>query len=139
MQEFLAFDRYSFTRNAVDRAPASPGLYGLFEGPELIYIGCTAEEPGRTLRDCLIGHLDGLHGRCTASATRYCWEITISSASRSQELRGRFEAIHHRQPRCQRTDNKKSGKRARRCALRAGGASPRERRTSPGDGSVPRT
>ena len=105
MENFLALERYSFSRGAIERAPLSPGIFGIFDKKELIYVGSTGEGLERTIRECLTRHLDGLYGGCTANATRYCWEITISSRVRARELRSRFEAAHQHPPRCQQSED----------------------------------
>lgn len=101
MENFLALERYTFNRSAIDRAPLAPGVYGIFDKKELIYIGYSGEGREQTIRESLSRHLDGRYGGCTGSATRYCWEITIACGARAHALRARFDAMHLRAPRCQ--------------------------------------
>jgi hypothetical protein len=56
-------------------APAMPGVYLLYRGHRLIYIGLAAA--GGTIRDRLRHHLRGDGGRCTRSATEFDYEASI--------------------------------------------------------------
>ena len=67
--EHLPFD----ARN-VARAPAAPGVYLLYRGHRLIYIGVAAG--GATIRGRLREHLRGVRGLCTQSASEFDYEVS---------------------------------------------------------------
>ena len=56
----------------VAQAPALPGVYLLYRGHRLIYIGASAN--GGTIRQDLRRHLDGEGGPCTQRATEFDYE-----------------------------------------------------------------
>ena len=95
----MSLPRYAFNRAAVEHAPEEPGIYGLFDGTEMIYIGRASRE--HTIKECLLRHQDGAHGECTMKAAFYTWEITPWPAARETEVLARFRAMNHRDPRCQ--------------------------------------
>lgn len=64
--------RAPFVSRHVREAPASPGVYLLYRGHRLIYIGLAAA--GATIRERLQHHLRGDGGRCTRSATEFDYE-----------------------------------------------------------------
>jgi hypothetical protein len=98
MDSFLALPRFAFTRAAIEYAPEEPGIYGLFDGTELIYIG-RAERP--SIKAWLLLHQDGAQGECTMRATAYTWEITLWPRAREAEILSRFYQANRRDPRCQ--------------------------------------
>jgi hypothetical protein len=63
-----------FHARHVAEAPASPGVYLLYCGHRLIYIGLATE--GATIRDLLRHHLCGGGGACTRSATEFDYEAS---------------------------------------------------------------
>ena len=92
--------RYVFTRPVLEYAPYDvSGVYVLWEGDEVIYIGRTGN--ARNIRSCLLEHLDGTRGSCTRTATHYSWEITLWDAARETELLSQFTRAHAKDPRCQ--------------------------------------
>ncbi len=98
MDDFFSLPRYSFATAAIKNAPEHPGVYGLFVGAELVYVG-HADGPGNTIRACLTRHFDGLHGDCTMNATRYVWEASSSPFERAIALLRQFRERHGRDPR----------------------------------------
>jgi hypothetical protein len=101
MQAFLALPRYLFTRGAIEFAPEEPGIFGLFDGTELIYVGRAEDRHDRSIRALLIRHQDGAFGECTMKATHYTWEIVLLGvAAREIEVLARHFQAHHREPRC---------------------------------------
>ena len=101
MQVFLALPRYPFTRSAIEFAPEEPGIFGLFDGQELIYVGRADNRGEHSLRALLLLHQDGAMGRCTMNATHYTWEIVMmGTAARETEILARYFQAHRRQPRC---------------------------------------
>lgn len=100
MEKFFALPRYPFNRAAIEAAPEEAGIYGLFDGTELIYIG-RAPGGAHGIKALLLAHQDGLHGSCTMKAATYTWEITIWSAAREVEVLTAFVQQNRREPRCQ--------------------------------------
>jgi len=96
----FAMKRYPFTRPVLDYAPYDiGGVYVLWEGDEVIYIGRTGGS--RNIRSCLLEHLEGTRGGCTTRATHYSWEITLWDSARETELLALFAKENSRDPRCQ--------------------------------------
>ena len=60
-------------RNVAD-APEAPGVFLLYRGHRLIYIGLAAA--GATIRGRLRDHLRGAGGACTRSATEFDYEAS---------------------------------------------------------------
>lgn len=63
---------------SVAAAPASPGVYLLYRGHRLIYIGLA--DAGSTIRQCLRHHLRGDGGLCTQAATEFDYETSADPA-----------------------------------------------------------
>ncbi|HYD58691.1 MAG TPA: hypothetical protein VEB41_17435 [Burkholderiales bacterium] len=101
MEEFLKLPRYAFTPAAIEHAPEEPGVFALFEGQELVFIG-RALDRSLSIRECLLRHQDGAHGACTMAATHYTWEITFSPAWREAQILAGYRARHRDAPRCNR-------------------------------------
>ena len=99
MERFLKLPRYPFTPAMIEHAPDESGVYGLFDGHELIYLGKTA--PGASIKACLLRHQGGVNGGCTLKAGTYTWEITLAPAGRETEILARFHQGTGRGPRCQ--------------------------------------
>lgn len=101
MESFLKLPRYAFTRAMLEHAPEESGVYGLFDGHELIYIGKTTTGERASLKALLLLHQDGALGECTMRATTYTWEISFTPEARETELLARFHQGNRRAPRCQ--------------------------------------
>ena len=101
MDGFLVLPRYRFNRATIEHAPEKPGVYGLFQGEELIFIGRAADRGEHSIRELLRRHQDGAFGDCTMKATHYTWEISIWPAARETELLARHYQAVHSEPRCQ--------------------------------------
>jgi hypothetical protein len=63
-----------FVSRTVAEAPASPGVYLLYRGHRLIYIGLAAA--GATIQERLRHHLRGEGGPCTRCATEFDYETS---------------------------------------------------------------
>jgi hypothetical protein len=100
MEKFLQLPRYAFSRRMIEHAPEEPGVYGLFEGLELIYVG-RASDREHAIRACLLAHQDGALGECTMRATTYTWEISLWPVQRESEVLAAFAERYRRAPRCQ--------------------------------------
>ena len=76
----------------VTLAPDTPGVFELWEGDELVFIGSTSDT---TLRGQLVRELL----ESPRNATHFSWEITYRPAARECELLAEFERTYHRLPR----------------------------------------
>lgn len=88
-----------FSRVGVDSAPASPGVYVLYDGPEVIFIG----KSDVSIRSRLQDHLNGAEGPCTKGATHYKREVTEADEARAyeEELLVEYAQEHdYELPRC---------------------------------------
>lgn len=65
-----------FHARDVAAAPALPGVYLLYRGHRLVYIGIAAA--GATIRDQLRHHLRGDGGPCTRSASEFDYEASAA-------------------------------------------------------------
>lgn len=92
-------DRYTFVEEVVGAAPNENGVYILYEGDELIYIG-RAVGLIVTIRSRLQRHLSGDEGPCTKRATQYSWYICEDGARVERELLERYFQTYGRLPRC---------------------------------------
>ena len=93
-------DLYTFNEENVNRAPEKHGVYALYDGSTLIYIGRAAGD-GVTIRGRLQSHFRGDEGNCTKQATRYRREVTESATSRERELLEEYQGSHGgKLPRC---------------------------------------
>jgi hypothetical protein len=99
MEGFLSLRRYPFTGAMLEYAPEEKGVYGLFDGDELIYLGATSGEV--SIKACLLLHQVGTPATCTRKATTYTWEITLWPRRREMEIMAWFRKETGRAPRCQ--------------------------------------
>ena len=81
----FAKTRYPFTRRMVDGAPKDLGVYVLWRGDELLYIG-RASGGASTIQSCLAEHMSGSRCACSRAATHYTWEIALQPALRERQL-----------------------------------------------------
>jgi|GEM_PF-896160 len=95
----MASDTYAFTWENIQNAPAQAGVYALFDGDEIIYIG-RAQGGNTTIRSRLSAHKNGNEGSCTQFALAYWRETTSRPVSREKELLEWFKGKHGRLPRC---------------------------------------
>ncbi|MFQ5756072.1 MAG: hypothetical protein ACE5H7_08245 [Acidiferrobacterales bacterium] len=94
-------DLQAFSRGDIDKAPDEPGVYALYQGDRLIYIG--RAEGGlstTTIRARLKDHCKGHHGPYTEQATHYRCEVTPNPVVRQHELLQEYEQLHGRPPKC---------------------------------------
>lgn len=91
--------KYEFTSKNVDQSPNEHGVYLLYDGNVLIYIG-RAWGKDVTIRSRLQSHMRGDEGACTESATHYSREVREDSAARELELLKEFRKTYGRLPRC---------------------------------------
>ena len=77
-----------------------PGVYALYEGEELIYIGSSTEQ---TVKDRLKDHESGEEGNCTQQATAFCAERVLPPNHPEEKEEGLLELYklrHEGLPRC---------------------------------------
>ena len=81
----------------VEGAPDEPGVFALWDGDELIYVG--RGSPAATIRARLREQLERRHA-CTASASHYSWELSLRPEARELQLLEEFAAQFGRMPKC---------------------------------------
>ena len=91
--------RYAFTNENINNAPNSAGVYELYDGSMLTYIG-RAQGGSVTIRTRLKDHKSGREGMCTKNATIYKREVTSSPVARERELLREYYHRHGKLPRC---------------------------------------
>lgn len=94
----IAGPRYRFNASMVDGAPEERGVYGLWDGEDLIFVG--RSRGALTIQHALREHLSGDACPCTSRATHYAWELCFEPAEREAELLAAFKAQFRRMPRC---------------------------------------
>jgi predicted GIY-YIG superfamily endonuclease len=77
----LGKPRYPFNRRLIAGAPRDMGVYLLYRGSEVIYIGRAVNIQLR-----LQEHMDGAVCECSRQATHYSWEIVLQPQVRELEL-----------------------------------------------------
>jgi 5S rRNA maturation endonuclease (ribonuclease M5) len=82
----------------VEAAPLEPGVYGLWNGEELIYIG-SSDAAGSSIRSCLMQHLSGGAG---PRPDHYSWEVAADPKRRKAESLEQFRTVHRRLPKLNR-------------------------------------
>ncbi len=85
--------------SAMGEAPRQAGVYALYEGNALIYIGC-AVEGDTTILERLRAHKSGDKGPCTKWFTHYRCEVTDGTVGRQRELLQEYSSRYGRLPRC---------------------------------------
>jgi hypothetical protein len=98
-------DHAPFDRRHVAAAPAAPGVYMLYRGERLIFIGCAA--PGATIRQALQQHLRGERGADTAQATEFDYETSAYARWRYRNYLNWYrEATGGLLPACNKIDDR---------------------------------
>jgi hypothetical protein len=90
----------AFSREDIGQAPDEPGVYGLYRGDDLIYIG--RAEGGlsiTTMRARLKSHCEGYRGPNTEHPTHYRCEVSRDPVARQRKLLGEYEQQYGRLPR----------------------------------------
>jgi hypothetical protein len=87
---------YRFTSVLVSSSPEHEGVYALWEGDEMIYVGRASGSA--TVKSCLTMHYDR-RDSCAENATHYSWEIAFRPAEREAQILEQFQAQHGRLPR----------------------------------------
>ena len=92
-------DKYIFSKENIQKAPFTGGVYELYVGDELIYIG-RASGISATIHSRLADHFSGKEGRLTQKATSYRREVCRNPAERERTLLQDFREMHRRLPKC---------------------------------------
>ena len=88
-----------FNKNNVDNAPARRGVYALYRGTELLYIGRGGTSTSN-IRTRLQAHLAGKEGSCTKRANRFKTVITASPKTRERSLLQKYLDKYGELPPC---------------------------------------
>ena len=89
----------TLAEDTVEHSPASPGVYALYSGDELTYLGLAAQGDG--IRARLEDHLRGGCAGCSRQATRFTYELTHHPRRRhSQRIGAHRERHGGRVPSC---------------------------------------
>jgi hypothetical protein len=89
---------WPFTLTMLEYAPDNSGVYLLWDGDEIIYIGRAQGE--QSVKTCLLAHRSGSLGECTKRATHYSWVISVWPSVVEAQLIGQFHQKYGREPRC---------------------------------------
>ncbi|MCH8822231.1 MAG: GIY-YIG nuclease family protein [Planctomycetes bacterium] len=92
----ISATKYTFTSSNIDLAPASSGVYVLYDGDTITYYGSSETSVRARLRR----HHNGNEGQCTKSATHFKWETTQRPLGREAELLHEYEETYGALPRC---------------------------------------
>ncbi len=93
----IAGTKQQFEATWVGLAPSFSGVYALWNGDELIYIGGTNQIRG--LRARLTDHLYD-DDPCIKQATHFQYEVTATPWLRERQLVLEFSGVHGALPRC---------------------------------------
>ena len=90
-------DVFRFAEDSIGTAPEQEGVYALYQGNELIYIG--KAEPGDSIKSRLQKHLLGLDP-CIEKATAYRYEVCDNPRRREELYLQVYEMSYLKLPRC---------------------------------------
>jgi len=85
----LGKSRYPFNPKMIEGAPRDMGVYVLYRGERVIYVGRAMGAKhggGSTISSRLQEHMNGGVCECSAQATHYSWEIVLQPQLRELEL-----------------------------------------------------
>lgn len=88
--------KWPLSRALLRDAPETAGVYALWHGTELVYIGC-AHGGRETLRRSLAEQLRTVPP--SRHPTHFSWEITSRPTQRERELLLEYRELHARAPR----------------------------------------
>jgi hypothetical protein len=91
-------DLYTFNDENISRSPTGIGVYALYEGKELSYIGKAEGQGG--IRERLQAHKRGDAGPCTQVATAYRRELHHNPSAREIDLLEEYKRTYGKLPRC---------------------------------------
>ena len=84
---------YNFGKGNIDKAPCEQGVYVLYCGSPIIYIGTSGVNS--TIQSCLTAHHLGDEGSCSTKATTYRREVTETADLRADELIQEYKKQHN--------------------------------------------
>jgi len=90
-------DVFRFDDDSIGFAPEQEGVYALYQGNELIYIG--KAEPGDSIKSRLQKHLSGAD-MCTRTATAYRYEVCDNPRHREELYLQIYKVSYLKLPRC---------------------------------------
>jgi len=93
----LTGEVFRFTEDTIRLVPARKGVYALYRGNELIYIGKAEQEGG--LKAELLVHLLG-KDRCTRNVTAYRFEVCNNPSEREEYLLQAYKLDYYELPCC---------------------------------------
>jgi len=76
--------KYPFSESYIRHSPDDAGIYWLWRGRDLIYVGIAAD--GATIRSRLYEHFYGRSCACSSEATHYFWELAQRPADRRAQI-----------------------------------------------------
>ena len=91
--------KYPFIESYIVQSPDDAGIYWLWRGADLIYVGMAARDT--TIRSRLGDHFYGQSCSCSRQATHYFWELVQCSANRHSQILKAMELMD-RLPMCNR-------------------------------------
>ena len=94
----LQGERYRFSDDDIAHAPERSGIYVLYNGPQIIFIGKATGKS--TIKSKLQSHKRGNEGPCTRHATHFVREISPSPANREHDLLQEYKNLYLRLPAC---------------------------------------
>lgn len=90
-------DVFRFAEDSISSAPEQEGVYALYQGNELIYIG--KAEQGGSIKSRLQNHLTG-SDPCTKTATTFRYEVCDNPRHREELYLQVYEVSYLKLPRC---------------------------------------
>jgi hypothetical protein len=90
-------DVFRLAEDSIGTAPEQEGVYALYQGNELIYIG--KAEQGGSIKSSLQNHLSGVDP-CTRTATAYRYEICDNPRHREELYLQVYAVSYLKLPRC---------------------------------------
>ena len=94
--------RYPFDEPVIQGAPDEVGVYVLWEGTEITYVGSVGPR-GMTIKQRLLDHWSG-RNHCPCRPTHYSWRIALDPGLMERELLHEHRHKLAGLPRCNRAD-----------------------------------
>ena len=90
--------KYAFTKENIDRSPTSQGVYALYDGDNIIYIGKAEGENG--IRELQQRHKQGDEGNCTQNASHYRRDPSTNTKKMERVYLQEYKRLNGILPRC---------------------------------------
>jgi hypothetical protein len=94
----LQGEKYRFSDDDIAHAPERSGIYVLYSGSQIIFIGKAIG--CHTIKSKLQSHKRGNEGPCTRQATHFVREVSPSPANRERDLLQEYKNLYLRLPPC---------------------------------------